>query len=355
MNFQVLQRQLSQIKEIAVIGRTAEIDGIICHVMGMVRRDDDTLQLLILQYDEAYQRKVEEAEIAELTDAAGELTGSGGLLTNRIEQRGDRSLRPDLRCHHVEKVCVGDLELTPNGSSGSICGPRRWDRVALFTQFLLSGWNPAGIDAEDIDAMFLMELNLEGTYDAIPTFDAGAPVCFSMGRDSTSHLVELPVSLTIGEEYPDKLYFTNKGSGERHWIQINKVTLCDMWAEMTKTLDDPKVKDQLSPEELERSKAEFEEHFSEICPKGMCLAVIEYECEEGISLQFYSKRWLDAEPVHTGSAMGFLMSPDEPTGKLGFKLNAAVIPEPVAPDTASIEAELFRYHRTVKLDDIVMV
>lgn len=91
MNFQVLQRQLSQIKEIAVIGRTAEIDGIICHVMGMVRRDDDTLQMLILQYDEEYRRKLAEAEIAELTDAPEELIGGlGELITNRIEQRGDR-------------------------------------------------------------------------------------------------------------------------------------------------------------------------------------------------------------------------------------------------------------------------
>lgn len=255
----------------------------------------------------------------------------------------------------MEKVRIGDLELTPNGSSGSVCGPRRWDRIALFTQFLLSGWNPAGIDTGDIDVMFLMELTFEGTYDAIPAFNMGAPLHFSMGRDSMSHLVELPVTLTIGGEYPDKLYFTDKGGGERKWMQINRVTLCDMWAEMEKTLDDPKVKDQLSPEELERSKLEFEKHFSEICPKGMCFVVIEYECEEDLSLQFYSKRWLDAEPVHTGGVMGFLMSPDEPTGKLGLKLNAAVIPEPIAPDAASVEAELFRYHRTAKLDDIVMV
>lgn len=194
MNLQGLQRQLSQISEIAVIGRTAEVDGIIYHAMGMVRGDDGTLQMLVLQYDEAYRRKLEEAEIAEFADTPEE------LITNRIEKRGDRSIRPDLRFHHVEKIRIGDLELTVNGSSGSICGPRRWDRAALFTQFLLNGWNPGGIDTEDIDAMFLMELDLAGTYDAIPTFDAGAPICFSMGRDSTNHLVELPVTLAIGGE-----------------------------------------------------------------------------------------------------------------------------------------------------------
>lgn len=62
-----------------------------------------------------------------------------------------------------------------------------------------------------------------------------------------------------------------------------------------------------------------------------CYAVIEYECEcececeEDISLQFYSKRRLDAEPIHGNSAMGFIMSPDEPAGKLGLKLEAGQI------------------------------
>jgi len=86
VNFQVLQHQLSQIKELAVIGRNAEMEGVICHVMGMVRRDDHTLQMLILQYDGAYREKLEAVEIADLTDPPV------GLITNCIEQRGDRNL-----------------------------------------------------------------------------------------------------------------------------------------------------------------------------------------------------------------------------------------------------------------------
>ncbi|MHB8124590.1 MAG: hypothetical protein ACYDEJ_02930 [Desulfitobacteriaceae bacterium] len=161
MNFQVLQHQLSQIKEIAVISRNAEIDGVICHVMGMVRRDNHTLQMLILQYDEAYQEKLAVAEIADLTNPPVE------LITNRIEQRRDRNLEPPPRFGNVEKVCIGKLELMTNESSSGIC----------------------------------------------------------------------------------------------------------------------RMKEQFSPEELAQSKADFEGRFSAMCPKGMCYSVIEYECEEDISLQ----------------------------------------------------------------------
>lgn len=189
----------------------------------------------------------------------------------------------------------------------------------MFTQFLLSGWNPAGIDTNNSSAMYLTYLTFDGSYDAIPAFDTQAPIHFSMQQSSTCHQVELPVLLTVGSEYPYKSYFTDKGGEARHWVQINRVDLCDMWAEMAKTLDDHRINEQASSEELARHKAEFEERFSEICPKGMCYAVIEYECEEDITLQFYSKRWLDAEPVQSNGSMGFIIGPDEPTGKLGLK------------------------------------
>ncbi len=204
--------------------------------------------------------------------------------------------------------------------------------------------------------MYLTNLAFEGDYDAIPALDRGASIRFSMSPAHTSHLVELPVTLRVGVEYPDKLYFADKEGGERHWAQIDRVFLYDMWEEMEKNFDDPRMKEQFTPEELAEHKAEFEEHFSETCPKGMCYAVVEYECEEDISIQFYSKAWLDSEPVQSGRAgsIGFIMSPDEPAGKLGLKLKAAIIPEPVAPDTGFIEAELFRYIQTGKAYDIMI-
>lgn len=45
----------------------------------------------------------------------------------------------------------------------------------------------------------------------------------------------------------------------------------------------------MSSEELVQMRLDFENKLLEICPKGMYFPVIEYECEEDISLQFYSK------------------------------------------------------------------
>lgn len=348
MNLQGLQQQISQIKEMAIIGRSTEINGVICHVMGMVLSNCNKLQMLVLQYDEVYRSKLEESEIADLSSFPAD------ELSNRIELRRDKNPRPAVRLSSSEKVCIGGLELTSNESSSGICGTQEWDKLVLFSHFLINGWNPIGINTWELSTLFLTTLTFDGVYETIPEFDAEAQIRFNMRQDSMCHLVELPVTLSVGSEYPEKLYFSDKVSGERHWVQINKVTLCDMWTEILKTFDKPQMKERFSPEELDQHRAEFKKRFAEICPKGMCYMVIEYECEEDISLQFYSKRWLDTKPIYSNSSMGFFMKPDEQMGKLGMKLKAAVIQEPLEPDTSSIEAELFQYFKVYRQDDIVI-
>jgi len=49
------------------------------------------------------------------------------------------------------------------------------------------------------------------------------------------------------------------------------------------------------------------------------------------------------------------MQSDEPIGKLGLKLKAAIIQEPMMANTVNIEAELFHYSQTGKPKDIVIV
>jgi len=43
--------------------------------------------------------------------------------------------------------------------------------------------------------------------------------------------------------------------------------------------NDPRLKEQFTAEELEKSKRDFESRFAAICPRGMCFPVIEYECK----------------------------------------------------------------------------
>jgi hypothetical protein len=64
MNIKYIQKLLSRINEIKIIGKTVEIDGVVCNIAGIVRYGKK-LRLIILEYDDMYYRKIEEMELSE--------------------------------------------------------------------------------------------------------------------------------------------------------------------------------------------------------------------------------------------------------------------------------------------------
>jgi hypothetical protein len=347
MNILYLQEILNRKEEIKVIGKTVEIDNVICNVMGIVRRGME-LRIIILLYDESYEQQIGEMEAAELCyprDAG----------SNRILIRNNRRIDAVNPFRSVLKVFIGDREFTVNGTEHRRLNPQDWDNILLITKFLNNGWKQSELDYKSIDMLFFAILKLEGDYDSIPDFNDDTKIRFKMGQYSTEHQVEMPVTLEVGDDYPDRLTFRDATTGSEHWIQINRVYLADMWEEAEKTFTDPRILEHMSSEKIAQARSSFEKHFAEICPRGMCFPVIEYECEEDMSVQFYSKSFLDSKPSLRNSTIGFILRPDRPTGILGLKLKAAVIQDPVPPDTMKIEAELFQYVKIVTSDDIVLM
>lgn len=335
MNLDLLKMSLSQMKEIRPIGRTADIGGCTCHVMGFVLHTDGSLRLLLLTYDPDLQEHAEPEAFQGSSPAAAP-------ETNRTQLRGGQTPAPHLSfCGPVECVSIGGQSFTTDQSESALCGNAPWESAVLFTRFLLAGWEPAGIDTRNLDYVSLTTLNLDGSYRVIPEVDPSVPFRFAMRMGSRRRLVEYPIALTVGEDYPARLEFPGQSTGAPLWVQINRVYLCDVWAEMERLFSDPRMREYASEEVLAQEKRRFEASFAPSCPRGMCFPVIEYECEEGLSFQFYSSRWLSASPSPSDPCTGILMRPDRSAGRLGLPLKASVIQEPVSRDTALVEAELF--------------
>lgn len=351
MNLKMIKNRLFQIKEIKLIGRTVAIGPNICHVMGLVREPRGIVKLLLLEYEPGFKKRVKQAKINErrgLYDTP---------VTNRMELRKERSISPE-SCFYgsVKKIHIGDIIFEINGSSSRVCHLGLEIQAVLFTRFLLEGWNISGIDTQDMDYLYLTQFELKGTYVKLPNIDSSAPIRFCRGTESKQHLVEQPITLAIGEDFAEKLYFVDKEKGKQHWLQINQVYLWDIWTEMKNPYDDPSLKEHLSAQELLVKRAEFESDFLKVCPKGMCYPAIKYECEEEIHIQFHSKSWLDTERPKNNSSRRwfFLDSSNKSVGKLGQELKTGLIQEPFPAETKEIEIELFCYYTKNVQEDIII-
>lgn len=347
MNIRYLQEKLSKVEEIYVIGKDSEVNGVICHVMGIVRYDTQ-IRLLVLQYDETFQNEIEEAEerdMAGIPDTP---------MSNRIEMRGKRTIDMTNPIGAVNKVIIGEKEYEVHESENQRINQFDFECVLILSEFLRQGWQPKGIDFQDIDMIFLSSVKLNGEFTSIPAFDENPTLRFTMSPDIITGRVEQPINLVVDSYYPDKLWFRDVDTKEEHWAQINKVYLLDIWTEMEQLFAEPIMKEHGTPEQISQVKSDFEERLLKICPKGMYFPAIEYECEEGISLEFFTRGYLDEMPKRSHNPLGITIGANQSTGILGSKLKTAIIQEPFLSDTVSIDAELFRYFYTRASNDIVI-
>lgn len=346
MNIRYLQKLLSKIDEIKIIGKNSVINGVVCNVAAVVRYGLQ-LRLIILEYDENYQQQIEDMEILEPCAVTHE------SKTNRIILK-ERKIKSTQSLWPIKNVLIGDAEFEVSGSEGRRLSIKDGESVLFLTELLRNGWNPEGVDYQNIDMIFLTSIEFREEFNKIPDFNNNLKLHFTMRKDTATYLVEQPMTLTVNENYPEKLWFKDKETGEEHWAQINRVYLLDMWVDMERTFSDPNLLIKMTKEQLDKAKKDFEESFLEICPKGMYYPTVEYECEEYISLHFYTKNYLESKPIHSNRSIGFIVRTDKSTGILGMKLKSAIIQEPVPADTVNIEAELFQYHKTTIPDDIIL-
>ena len=89
-------------------------------------------------------------------------------------------------------------------------------------------------------------------------------------------------------------------------------------------------------------KKEHIAYLEEICPQGMNLAILEYESEDDITLNFYSKEYLDKKPVHRTYALASVFfTINEEIGINGFKRQVSML-KPIKKDfNGIIEVEVF--------------
>lgn len=91
----------------------------------------------------------------------------------------------------------------------------------------------------------------------------------------------------------------------------------------------------------------YMESFQEICPKDMNLAIVEYETQDDIQLNFYTKEYLDKKPVYKNSASTVIFKSDKELGINGLRSRGCML-KPVKKDFYdSIDCELFSWYRKI--------
>lgn len=273
--------------------------------------------------------------------------------TNRDFMKRHSEVDSQNSLHHVRKVIIDDQAFEVSGHESQRITITDLENILELYEFMRSGWSGEAFKHDQMDGLFIHQMTLRvDSNKELKTLKSmsGKPnlhIRFERHPYAIQYDEELPITLNIGSDYPERIWFENKKAHERQWAQIHRVYLMDVYETLEKNLNDAKAS-MLTPQQKAQMKSETEKAFEKLCPRGMLLPVIEYECEEDISLQFYHVDYLEASPGSGGSAVGFIGRPDQETGNWGYRLKMCVVQHAVPADTEAIDVELFSFSRMIK-------
>lgn len=325
--------------EIQIIGKDWEQDGKPYHLVGLLRKDKQ-VELLVLGLYEDLEERTYKRE------------------SNRREQM--RNSMSSERNHslflHIRSFCCDGVTYEVSGATSGYCGQGDYGEVyVLFEKLLQAGWRVAETSPfYEVQWEFLeiTRVELREEMECLPQWKG--PVEIVYDTIPQNNLLEIPVELVIGEDSKQEIVFTLQ-DGQKVICYINHVYLSDVWEEEKTRFQDATYRERMlqhvSEVQLEQMQKQLFEALADICPQGKCFPVVEYECTQEISLQFFEKLYLEGtEEPKQGSATSLLMrvKPRIEMGKHGLKMHTCIIQSPMEKDVKQMNAELFSYTEIIR-------
>ena len=327
MRFSELERIAAEIKDVLVIGRTAEHEGKFYYIIGMALVSNGVNLYIIEPYEENEDDMPSEAK----------------HKNHREMLMKDCSL--DESYLHCKEFIFGNEKIeVQSGSAGSLrYDIQNYEAISLFIEMMKAGWEvPEELKETDWEKLCLVTLTM-ADINKLPEYSKEMPITIVHDTNYKKCFVEKPVLLKVGKTCE---FAFSADNGEELYCYINNVSLIDIWSEMEEQFNNPSYREKVTKEEFEETKKMMFETLEQNCPKGMYYINVEYECTKEIALQFYANEFLQSFPEeHNGSASSmFLRSkPEKDTGTHGLPLNSYIIQTPVSAETVEIPSELLFY------------
>lgn len=327
-----LKKNMILPKEEIPINKIVKIKGIDVHLISITLEENRNVLWAMYQLPYYLNGVIDTDEIAE-------------YASNRDKTMNN--IRNEMNSHyvHISEMTIQKQKMTFSSSSASYMYSMCCEGYMQLQHFIERGMSTINWDDVDLAKMVIVAY-VQKQSEEFPSIDISAElnITLKVDRESKQVLINQPIHLQFGEMGKgNRFYFYDSLEKKNRIFYIDKISHYDIWEEVNHIFESEWVK-SLSQEQIKQMKEENIAHLEEICPKGMNLAILEYEVEDDIHLNFYSKEYFDKKSVHNTSvlAIAFLTS-DKEIGINGFKRQISMI-KPVKKDfNGSIDVELFSW------------
>lgn len=179
--------------------------------------------------------------------------------------------------------------------------------------------------------------------ESFPVIDTAQSIDMEIftGKEHQTFLVNDSLTLGFSKLEINEYTFHNPITSKDCTYYLQPLEIYDIWEEL-----EDKFRNQNFNNLSEEQAYQMTQRIERICPKGMKLAILKYETDEDITLNFYSKEYLISINENQGAALGLIIFPDEKCGPNGMPLRICPIKPINENSLQDIDIELFSFNMT---------
>jgi hypothetical protein len=276
-------------------------------------------------------------------------------MSNRDEKIGGIQREINTQYTHISEITIQKQKMTFSVSSAGGIYYMDYKKCMQLQHFIENGMTTTNWNEVDLENLVIAAYEQQEG-EEFPEIDLSKEldITLKVDREFKQVLINQPIRIGFGEmEKGKQFYFYDSIEKKDRIFYINKMEHYDLWEETARFFEGEQMQ-SLTEVQVKQMK---ENHFAcleRICPKGMDLAILEYEAEDDEQLDFYSKEYLDEKPVYNSSSCGMLFKPDKEFGANGFKSRVCLIQPIEKGFYGSIDIELFSRYIEIP-EEIIMV
>ncbi|MDO3412235.1 hypothetical protein QWJ34_20900 [Saccharibacillus sp. CPCC 101409] len=198
----------------------------------------------------------------------------------------------------ISKMIIQGQLMTFGTSQSTFCTEQDHEAYMKLQHFVEKGMELASFADVSVDRLFLTFYEQTAS-EHFPDLDLEKELDITLKFNSTSRTVALrtePIVLEFGDAANEVQYsFYDPVTRKNRFFSIKASKREDVWAQAEANFAKPAPQSSTEAE-WQKFKEQYLGGLELVCPKHQDLAVVDYESEDNLRLQFYSKDYLDAKP-----------------------------------------------------------
>lgn len=336
------QRMFLPEKEI-LINKIINIRGRDVHLISITSQEQRNVLWVMYQVNSSHDEEIYLKRSVEYT------SNREKMLNNLANRTDDYSLS-------ISEMIIQNKKMTFSSSRSAHIDRVQSEEYAKMQHFIEEGITTSNWDKVNLRDIVIAGL-VQSEEEQFPEIDLSKDleISLKLRREFNQVLIGEPMTLEFGEvEKGKKFYFYDTIQKKNRIFYIDRLYHYDIWSEVNEFFSKEYIKG--TPQaRLKDMKDEYLAGVENTCPKGMNLAMLEYETEDDVQLDFYTAECLEERPILSSSSSGMLFKTKEKCGPNGYRSRVCMI-KPVPKDfEGSIEVELFSWFMQIPEENIIII